>query len=105
MNQNWHFQPLHISTTKNPSIPIHPLYTPTKHTQTLTTQTNGLLAQSVERWSNKPTVKSSNLLESTILYIEKSHGLAVEHFINTEKIRVRLSVGLLNLFLLFFLGV
>lgn len=27
---------------------------------------NGLLAQSVERWSNKPTVKSSNLLESTI---------------------------------------
>ena len=25
----------------------------------------GLLAQSVERWSNKPTVMSSNLIEST----------------------------------------
>lgn len=28
-------------------------------------QINGLLAQSVERWSNKPTVMSSNLIEST----------------------------------------
>ena len=72
-------------------------YTPgcdigTNSTPHLQPNTHGLLAQSVERWSNKPTVESSNLSESTNF---KSHGLAVEHFINTEKIRVRLSVRLL----------